>query len=65
MIALTWIAVVLIGGAGSVLRFTVDRAVARRFASAFPLGQEQHPSLPASYAASSYTLTGDETLTPA
>lgn len=38
MIALTWIGVVLIGGAGSVLRFTVDRAVARRFASAFPLG---------------------------
>jgi hypothetical protein len=30
---------------------------------AFPGGQAQHPSLPASYDAESYTLTGDDTLT--
>jgi phosphate-selective porin len=31
--------------------------------SHFPLGQAQHPSLPATYTAPSYTLTGDDTLT--
>lgn len=33
-----WIGVALIGGIGSVLRFVVDRAVARRVARSFPLG---------------------------
>lgn len=36
--ALTWIGVVLIGGLGAVLRFLVDRAVARRAARPFPFG---------------------------
>lgn len=36
--ALMWVGVVLIGGIGSVLRFVVDRAVARRAARPFPLG---------------------------
>ena len=33
-----WAAVMLIGGLGSVARFTVDRAVARRAARSFPFG---------------------------
>jgi fluoride exporter len=33
-----WVAVFLIGGTGSVLRFLVDRTVAERFARSFPLG---------------------------
>jgi len=33
-----WVAVVLIGGAGSVLRFVVDGAVSARARSTFPLG---------------------------
>lgn len=33
-----WAAVALIGGAGSVLRFLVDRSVGERFARSFPLG---------------------------
>jgi len=33
-----WVAVLLCGGAGSVLRFLVDRSVADRFARSFPLG---------------------------
>ncbi|OBJ26361.1 camphor resistance protein CrcB [Mycobacterium colombiense] len=36
--ALVWVGVVLIGGVGSVLRFVVDRAVARRLSRPFPLG---------------------------
>lgn len=36
--ALIWVAVPLIGGVGSVLRFVVDRAVARRAARPFPFG---------------------------
>ena len=36
--ALVWGGVVLIGGIGSVLRFFVDRTVARRAARRFPLG---------------------------
>ncbi len=35
---LVWAGVVLIGGIGSVARFLVDRAVARRAARAFPFG---------------------------
>ncbi|MDT5170469.1 MAG: fluoride exporter [Mycobacterium sp.] len=33
-----WAGVVLLGGAGAVLRFLVDRAVARRVAGPFPFG---------------------------
>ena len=33
-----WVGVVLAGGIGAVLRFLVDRAVARRAARAFPFG---------------------------
>ncbi|OBI01708.1 fluoride efflux transporter CrcB [Mycobacterium scrofulaceum] len=33
-----WVGVGLIGGVGSVLRFVVDRAVARRVARSFPFG---------------------------
>jgi fluoride exporter len=33
-----WTGVALIGGVGSVLRFVIDRAVARRAARAFPFG---------------------------
>jgi fluoride exporter len=33
-----WAGVVLIGGTGSLLRFVVDRAVARRVARPFPFG---------------------------
>ncbi|OBH82135.1 fluoride efflux transporter CrcB [Mycobacterium sp. E2989] len=33
-----WAGVVVIGGIGSVLRFVVDRAVARRAARSFPFG---------------------------
>ena len=33
-----WAGVVLLGGAGAVLRFLVDRAVARRVARPFPYG---------------------------
>ena len=33
-----WVGVVLAGGVGAVLRFLVDRAVARRAARAFPFG---------------------------
>jgi fluoride exporter len=35
---LVWVAVVIIGGAGSVLRFLVDRAVASRVGKDFPSG---------------------------
>ena len=35
---LVWTGVTLIGGIGSVLRFLVDRAVARRAARSFPFG---------------------------
>ncbi|MGE2814346.1 fluoride efflux transporter CrcB [Mycobacterium heidelbergense] len=35
---LVWAGVVLVGGVGSVLRFLVDRAVARRVAQPFPFG---------------------------
>ena len=35
---LLWTGVMLIGGIGSVLRFLVDRAVARRAARSFPFG---------------------------
>jgi CrcB protein len=35
---LVWAGVMLIGGIGSVLRFLVDRAVARRTARSFPFG---------------------------
>ena len=38
MNGLVWAAVVIIGGAGSVLRFLVDRAVASRAGRDFPLG---------------------------
>jgi fluoride exporter len=37
-IAAVWAGVALIGGVGSVLRFVVDRAVARRAARSFPFG---------------------------
>jgi hypothetical protein len=33
--------------------------------SHFPRGQEQHPSLPVTYDAESYVLTGDDDLSPA
>lgn len=33
-----WAGVVVVGGVGSVLRFVVDRAVARRAARSFPVG---------------------------
>ncbi|HUH67667.1 MAG TPA: fluoride efflux transporter CrcB [Mycobacterium sp.] len=36
--ALVWVGVALVGGLGSVLRFLVDRAVARRVARPFPFG---------------------------
>ncbi|OBF70414.1 camphor resistance protein CrcB [Mycobacterium sp. 852002-51613_SCH5001154] len=36
--AAVWAGVALIGGVGSVLRFVVDRAVARRVAQSFPFG---------------------------
>ena len=36
--ALVWAGVMLIGGIGSVLRFLVDRGVARRAARSFPYG---------------------------
>ena len=36
--ALIWVAVPVIGGVGSVLRFVVDRAVARRAARPYPFG---------------------------
>jgi CrcB protein len=36
--ALVWVGVALIGGIGSVLRFVVDRAVARRVSWPFPFG---------------------------
>lgn len=36
--ALVWVGVVLIGGIGSVLRFVIDRAVARRASRPFPFG---------------------------
>lgn len=38
MTALVWVGVVLIGGAGSVLRFLVDRAVGGYLARSFPFG---------------------------
>src|ERR1700760_3829456 len=38
MSVLVWVAVVIIGGAGSVLRFGVDRAVASRAGRDFPFG---------------------------
>ena len=38
MTALIWTGVMLIGGLGSVARFMVDRAVARRAARSFPFG---------------------------
>jgi fluoride exporter len=36
--ALIWVGVMVIGGIGSVSRFLVDRAVARRMARSFPFG---------------------------
>lgn len=36
--ALVWLGVALIGGIGSVLRFVIDRAVARRVSRPFPFG---------------------------
>jgi CrcB protein len=36
--ALVWVGVALIGGIGSVLRFVVDRTVARRVSRPFPFG---------------------------
>ncbi|WP_406816581.1 fluoride efflux transporter CrcB [Mycobacterium sp. M23085] len=36
--ALVWVGVMLLGGVGSVLRFVVDRTVARRVSRAFPFG---------------------------
>lgn len=36
--ALSWLGVLVCGGLGSLLRFTVDRAVSRRTAQRFPLG---------------------------
>jgi len=33
-----WVGVALLGGAGAILRFLVDRAVARRVARSFPFG---------------------------
>jgi CrcB protein len=36
--ALVWAGVAFVGGIGSVLRFVIDRAVARRVARAFPFG---------------------------
>ena len=36
--ALVWAGVVLVGGTGSVLRFLVDRTVARRLSRPFPFG---------------------------
>ena len=38
MTALVWAGVVLVGGAGSVLRFLVDRTVGRRLSRPFPFG---------------------------
>lgn len=38
MTALVWSGVAVVGGIGAVLRFVVDRAVARRAARAFPFG---------------------------
>jgi fluoride exporter len=38
MTVAVWAGVVLLGGAGAVLRFLVDRAVASRFARPFPYG---------------------------
>lgn len=38
MTAVHWAAVFLLGGAGAVARFLVDRAVSRRTASPFPFG---------------------------
>ncbi|PQM44018.1 Putative fluoride ion transporter CrcB [Mycobacterium talmoniae] len=35
---LLWVGVLLLGGVGAVLRFMVDRAVARRAARSFPFG---------------------------
>lgn len=35
---LSWLGVLVCGGLGSVLRFTVDRAVSRRSAGNFPVG---------------------------
>jgi CrcB protein len=36
--ALVWVGVVFIGGIGSVLRFVVDRTLARRLSRPFPFG---------------------------
>lgn len=36
--AVVWLGVAFIGGVGSVLRFVIDRAVARRVSRPFPLG---------------------------
>jgi CrcB protein len=38
MTVAVWLAVAVVGGIGAVLRFLVDRAVARRVALSFPLG---------------------------
>ncbi len=38
MTVLAWVAVAFIGGLGSVLRFIVDRVVASRVRTSFPLG---------------------------
>jgi hypothetical protein len=45
---------------GQAVTFTAEQ-----LASFFPLGVEQHPSLPAAYTADAYVLTGDNTLTAA
>jgi CrcB protein len=38
VIAMVWVGVVLIGGAGSVSRYVIDGAIASRTAGAFPYG---------------------------
>ena len=38
MIIAVWAGVVLLGGAGAVLRFVIDRTIARRVARPFPFG---------------------------
>ena len=38
MIIAVWAGVVLLGGAGAVLRFLIDRAISRRVARPFPFG---------------------------
>ncbi len=38
MIVVVWVGVMLLGGFGAVARFSLDRAVSKRFARSFPLG---------------------------